>query len=154
NGKVNAASSQSFNGFSLSGGQASITLTPSGSGTVNLTLPNTWARVPGATVDFTIPAGGAVSSAPVASRFGSAFATVNGNDWAAVSGGQLVPFAGYVNNTFTAGNHVNVTGAQSSGSATVASIRMDDGSSLTLTGTMTVSSGGILLRGQSISGGT
>jgi fibronectin-binding autotransporter adhesin len=154
NGKANAASSQAFTGFGLAGGQAAVILQQSGTGTTTLTLPNTWGRVAGATVDFTIPAGTTVSSAPVASGFVGAFATVNGNDWASVSGGVLVPFSGYVNNTFTAGTHVNVTGTQSSGTATVASIRMDDGSSLALSGTMTVSTGGVLLRGNTISGGT
>ena len=146
NGKANATSSQSFTGFSLAGGQSSVILQPNGSGTMALTLPNTWSRSPGATVDFTIPAGGSVSSTPVASGFVGAFSTVNGKDWASVSGGQIVAFTGYTNNTFTPGTHVNVTGTQTASGVTVASIRMDDGSSLTLSGINTVTTGGILLR--------
>ena len=91
NGKANAASSQSFTGFGLAGGQSSVILQPSGTGTMTLTFPNTWSRSPGATVDFTVPTGGTVSSAPVASGFVGAFATVNGEDWASVSGGQRSP---------------------------------------------------------------
>ncbi len=155
NGMSNAASSQSFAGFSLAGGQASVILTPNGTGTMNLTLPNTWTRSPGGTVDFTIPTGASVTSAPVASGFIGAYATVNGgNDWASVSGGQIVPFSGYTNNTFTPGTHVNITDAESPPAFTVASIRMDDGGSLALSGTNTVTTGGVLVRANTISGGT
>ncbi|QIF01737.1 autotransporter-associated beta strand repeat-containing protein [Roseimicrobium sp. ORNL1] len=92
------------------------------------------------------------------------FVTVGGTDWAKNStntaDGAVVAYTGYVANDFTAAaNNVNVTtGTQSATNATVNSLRFAEAdTTLNLTGTNTVASGGILITsgaGATISSGT
>jgi fibronectin-binding autotransporter adhesin len=161
-GKSNAASSQAFNGsagFTLATGASSISLAPTGTGTMAVTLPNSWTRSIGATLNLTLPANTTLTSSPVASGFVGAHVITGGN-WAKVVGGNIVPFAAadYVNNTFTSGGHVNVTSNTLPGSFSVQSLRFAGGT-MALSGTGTVTSGGILFTGpvnpiSDVSGGT
>jgi autotransporter-associated beta strand protein len=89
--------------------------------------------------------------------------SVNGTNWARNStngaDGAILAYTGYAVNDFTtATNNVNVTGAQSATDATVHTLRFGAaGTTLALTGTNTIVSGGILITsgaGATISGGT
>jgi autotransporter-associated beta strand protein len=91
---------------------------------------------------------------------GPAFATANG-DWATVSGGSIVPYSGYVNDTYTPNTNVNVTVSASQSNVTVNSLKINstfqNPLTLTLSGTNTLQSGGVLFAGAGLSlitGGT
>ena len=78
------------------------------------------------------------------------YATYNGSDWAAVSGGAIGPLASYNTNDFSSGtNNVDVVsgGTPSPFVGTVNSLRFNSStaSSLTLPGGLTLASGGILV---------
>jgi fibronectin-binding autotransporter adhesin len=94
---------------------------------------------------------------------GPAYATYNnGNTWATVSGGTITGYSGYVGNTYTTSTaNVDVTSSGTTPTGfTVNSLRLQNLISLTLTGTNTLQSGGILDIsningvGDSIGGGT
>ncbi|QIF01738.1 autotransporter-associated beta strand repeat-containing protein [Roseimicrobium sp. ORNL1] len=91
------------------------------------------------------------------------FITVGATDWAKnntnADDGAIVAYTGYAANDFSsATNNVNVTGTQSATDATVHSLRFSQaGTTLNLTGTNTVVSGGILFTAgaySTIAGGT
>jgi autotransporter-associated beta strand protein len=87
------------------------------------------------------------------------YLTVGRTDWAtnATNGddGAIVAYTAYALNDFTsATNNVNVTGTQSAANATVHSLRFATGpATLNLTGTNTVTSGGILISAPQLGGG-
>lgn len=75
---------------------------------------------------------------------GAAFATVNGLAWASVSGGNIVGIPGTAG-VFGAGVNTLISANTSTPAVTTNSLRFDAGSpTLTLTGTLTLTSGGIL----------
>ncbi|MEZ0274833.1 MAG: beta strand repeat-containing protein, partial [Roseimicrobium sp.] len=87
------------------------------------------------------------------------YLTVGRTDWAknATNGddGAIVAYTGYALNDFTAAtNNVDVTGTQSAANATVHTLRFATGpATLNLTGTNTVTSGGILISAPQLGGG-
>jgi autotransporter-associated beta strand protein len=86
---------------------------------------------------------------------GPAFATVGGTTWATASGGAITGLATYGTNTYTANTNVDVTASSSQTNVTVNSLRFNTPNlTLTLTGTNTVQSGGILVTPSSGSGAT
>ncbi len=84
---------------------------------------------------------------------GTAYATVNGTDWAGVStatGGfnnvLQGPLGGYQPSSYATGNNVDVGTSNTVGSATVNTLRFNvPNSSVTVNGTLTVSTGGLLV---------
>ncbi|NBV27342.1 MAG: hypothetical protein EBR99_08530, partial [Actinobacteria bacterium] len=89
------------------------------------------------------------------------WATYNGNDWV-VSGGTTSAYSAYTADTWASGNNTNVTISGAAAAGTTNSLRFNAASALTLTltGTNTVTSGGILVgstaaaNNQTLTGGT
>lgn len=96
NGAADTTHSQRFNGVSVNSGASQFTATSASGGTVNSTL-GTLTRNTGGTLNFTLPVSGTigVSNANNANGLLGAGITVGGNDWAAVSGGNVAAFTGY-----------------------------------------------------------
>jgi autotransporter-associated beta strand protein len=153
-------------GTTVNTGHTDIQLTSSGGGTITLGL-GTVGRTAFGTVDFSAQG---VSTFTVTTTtgntvglFGSgpAFATFNnGATWATDSGGNVIAFTGYDTNNFATTSNTDVTQSANvgAGGITINSLRFNTGSpTLTLNGTLTVNSGGILVTsgnvGGSITGG-
>jgi autotransporter-associated beta strand protein len=180
-GQNNVASSQSFTGnptFSSQAGSG-ISVTGLGTGTMVLTLTNTWTRNAGSTLNVTLGTGGTLSSSPavdastptplVKGSGSVAFATVGGTDWAKVSGGTVV---GFVGGDYTAGlpvsgatstaNYSHTDNASVTASETVNTLKLNTtttGQSLAINAgqALTINAGGLLFVGAdnySITGGT
>jgi hypothetical protein len=98
-------------------------------------------------VDFTLPAAGSGTVTTTATPTGGilgGFATSGGNTWAALAGGVLTPLATFGADTYGAAVNTNVvTGGAG---ATTNSLRFNTAAAttVTLTGTNTINSGGIL----------
>ena len=160
-GKDGATNSQRFNGVTTSGaGQIDFTSGAS-SGTLNASL-GAITRSGMGTLDIVLPATGAISATVPGNNNGvvvdassnwANFITVNnGASWASVSGGNIVPFTSYVAaNTFGSGGsaytyHTDITSNTITGAATTGDIRFNvDNTTLTLSGALDVSAGGILV---------
>lgn len=96
-GKASTLNSQTFNGLTLNAGSTQFTATAGATGgsmTANL---GTVTRNTGGTINFTLPTTGAitVSNSNNANGLLGAGMTVGTNDWATVSGGNVVAFTGY-----------------------------------------------------------
>ena len=176
-GKTDAVSSQSFTGnptFSSQAGSG-ISVAGVGTGTMGLTLTNTWTRNAGSTLNVTLGAGGTLTSSPVVANglvVGSgniAFATVGGTDWAKVSGGTVIGFSpGDYNPTFPASGATSTVNYSLTDNGSVTTTETantlkittnTDGQSLAITTgqTLTLNAGGLLFTGAndySITGGT
>lgn len=176
-GAASVANSQSFSSTLFDAGSDAVGATIGTGGSVAINL-GTISRNVGATVDFTLPAGtqsatnGITVANPgtagtlVTSTLGTAYATVGGSDWAAYStdvpgnivaasaagaGGTSILTTSNSAGTFS--GNANITGSFTATSgSTVNSIRFNTGAlTLTLAGTNTITSGGILF-GSGISG--
>lgn len=159
--------SQTFASTALVAGQSFVTLNSNGGAAANLAL-GAVTRAAGATLDVTLPAAGAVSTTTAAAGNGlfAAYATVGGANFAAKAGDNLVAYAYSADESSaaafdTATNNVDVTAANAAPAAdrTVNSLRFAaPATTLTLSGTNVVSSGGILVApaagASGIAGGT
>ncbi|MEZ0215859.1 MAG: autotransporter-associated beta strand repeat-containing protein [Rariglobus sp.] len=167
----NSVNSQQFNGLTVGGGYSTIELTSGGGGLSTLALGSTLARSTGGTLNVVDATGGNVSTGAAvnltngvltqSSTTPTAFAAINGTDWATVSNGKVVGLTGSVTGTgnYTAANNVDVTNGDSVADVTVNSLRFKTASAaLTLSGVNIVNTGGILVTADStaasISGGT
>ncbi|HEY1380875.1 MAG TPA: autotransporter-associated beta strand repeat-containing protein, partial [Gemmataceae bacterium] len=171
-----AGSSQSLSGVTVSrgGGAAVVAVGADGTGaTLNL---NAIARTAGGTVDFTLPAVGAMTTTTPNGAAGlllDGAATVGGTDWATAPGGTVTAFTGYTPHndasTLNAGDHVTNTAAYIgtvAASVGVSSLRFNAAAAGTITidpaATLTINAGaagGILVTpavtaDQAITGGT
>ncbi|MEI6035812.1 MAG: autotransporter-associated beta strand repeat-containing protein, partial [Verrucomicrobiae bacterium] len=155
-GKASNTNSQTVNGTTLNAGASALTL--AANATANPLLLNLGAitRNVGGTVDFTQPTGtisgtnGFVTSTGNTSGILGGWATVAGTDWATNNGTNIValPSGNYTANTWAAANNTNVTTSSAPGSdSTTNSLRFNTAGAytLTLTGTNTITSGGILV---------
>jgi autotransporter-associated beta strand protein len=138
----------------------------SGTGTITLNAGAITQTI-GGTVDFTLTTpptftvSTSTSNNPTGGLFGTgpAFATVNnGATWAVASGGNIAGLASF-GTTFTSGINVDVAGSSSQSGITVNSLRFNSGNfTLTLSGTNTLQSGGVLVTPSAgagtLSGGT
>jgi autotransporter-associated beta strand protein len=139
-----------------------------GNGTVTLGA-GAITRNAGGTVDFTLPGTSSfivTTSTGITNNLlgsGPAFATVGGGStWATVIGGEITGLGGinyFVNDFSSSNGNVDVTVSSSQSGFTVNSLRFNTGSpTLTLSGTDTLLSGGVLVTpsagGGTISGGT
>ena len=163
-GSSGASNSQAFNALNVIGGANQVTLNATG-GYNNLLLSlGTIARSPGGTVNFTLPPGTPVgvttSAVNTTNTILGGWATVNGNDWATVSGGNIVGLAtlgGYTETSAagtTPGNYTNadidvdISAGLIAGPISPNSLRFNTtgGGMLTLAaGNNTIASGGILV---------
>jgi autotransporter-associated beta strand protein len=144
------AVTQSFSGGTLvAAGHTDISEFASGAAVIfaagNIT------RSAGATVDFSMAFPPTTTTGTTNGLLGSgpAFATVNGgNTWATVSGNTIVGLTNYSTNSFAGGLNTDVTTSSTVGNITTNSIRFDTANvTLTLSGTNTIQSGGILVTG-------
>ncbi|GAA5132733.1 hypothetical protein GCM10023213_01310 [Prosthecobacter algae] len=102
-GGASAANSQTVNGLTVAPGRSTISLTTNATTPQNLLLNVGAITVQnGGTVNFILPAGTQgvsngirTTSINDASGILGGWATVNGNDWASVSGGNIVAYTGY-----------------------------------------------------------
>ena len=176
-GKLNViggavANTQQFAGVTIGSGNSAVNLTTGSNGDVPLVaLGGTFSRSQGGTVDFG-DAGNTGNISTTASLLNivngvwtstaanpTAFATVNGTDWATIFGGSIAATSGY-SGTYTSTNNVDVTnGDAPSIGSTVNTLRFNAANTgLTLAGTNTIGTGGILNTAagtsSTISGGT
>lgn len=168
NGKTTAAvNAQSFNGTTLVPGASGMTMTLNAATSVTTNL-GAITRQPGSTVNLAPIATNTFYNTTSGNTNGilGGFATVNGADWAAVSGGSLVPYAGYTTGTdataWVATDNVSLTGTPApalADNATINSLRVLATATVDIpvAKTLTLASGGLLVSGTSpatISGGT
>jgi autotransporter-associated beta strand protein len=161
-------------GTNLSSGSASIVVNDYSTSTngysgapISLTLGSVVRNV-GATVDFTLPGNPSsfiASGLSTSSNIVGGWATVGQADWASTSGGNVIalPSYSYTNDTWSSSNNTTVTTSSSpAASATTYSLRFNlpAAYTITLSGTNTLSSGGILIapavgaHASTITGGT
>lgn len=148
-------------GTAVAAGHTDVTATSAGGGTITLGL-GAITRSAGATIDVVAGSGAPTFTATTSTGntnsllgTGPAFATVNnGATWATASGGNIAGLASYTTGSFTATANVDVTAAASVGPGTAAnSLRFNTGSqTLTINGSLTIQSGGILVTTGNVGG--
>ncbi|MEI6070957.1 MAG: autotransporter-associated beta strand repeat-containing protein [Verrucomicrobiae bacterium] len=143
--------SQRFNGLNEVAGASTVTLTQNGATSLLLSLGAITRTTGGGTVDFVNPAGlsavnGITTTTGNTNGILGGWATVASNDWAYNNGTNIAAYSAYTNDTWAAANNTNVTTGGALSSATTNSLRFNTAGAftLTLTGTNTISSGGIL----------
>ncbi len=174
-GKPSAATSQTVASTAIATGASALSLNLGSATSLALDL-KAISRSNGGTLDATLPSGTQDASNGIrtsttnqannvlvsAASNGVAYATVGGATWASVSGGNLVPFTGsYFTGVanYTTTRNIDVTDSDSVSGVTVNTLRFDGDHTLTLAGTNTVNTGGILVtanagNGATITGGT
>ncbi len=162
-----AAATQSFNGLTINPGSSAMTMRGTAGGSMQVNFGNITRNV-GGTLDLQNLIGsssGYTTSAPNTNGIIGGYATIGGTDWAVSNGsGNLITPATYTNDTWAPGNNVNVTAPATQINATANSLRFAAPSlgaiTVTLSGTCTLTSGGILVTStvgsnvDKISGGT
>lgn len=142
--------SQTIGGLDLGSGGGNVTVTSSGAATtLNI---NGITRLSGGTVNFVLPASGAIAtSTPLDNGIIGGYATVGGQDWATVSGGNVAAFTGYSPLATATATDNALTGAAVRSAATnVNSLKITSEGGLNIgTNPLTVNSGGILYTGSS-----
>jgi autotransporter-associated beta strand protein len=152
-----AATTQAVSGLNLIAGAGDITVNSTGAQSATLAL-GAITRSAGSTADFDRPSTGAITtSTGNTNGILGGYATVNNtSDWAAVTGGNIVAFTGYTPlsaATTPAQNAVVNTGQAQSGILTANSLKIDNAAGLSLgTDNLTLTSGGVLYSGNSVSG--
>jgi fibronectin-binding autotransporter adhesin len=146
-GAESSSSSQTFNGLTINPGAGAIAVAGLG-GSATLHLGGV-SRVVGGTVDF-FAAGNDLVTTTAANSNGilGGFATYGTGDWATISGGQVKGLTSYTSNTWATGNNTTITAnASPAAGSTTNSLRFASPGAYTVTlaGTNTVSSGGILV---------
>lgn len=152
---------QNFLGnVTVNSGYSTIAASSNVSGTTNMIIgANALTRNAGGVLNLVTPAQGSFTTnvaSPIivnglltsAASNGLAYATINGTDWATVSGGAFQAYTGYStgNANYVAGNNMDVTDGDAVTDATVNTLRFNSATAgLSLTGTNTVSAGGILV---------
>jgi len=151
---TSATSSQTFNGLNVNSGISSIAVNANSGGGTVLNLGGI-ARNLGGTVDFSLPAGIQSGSNGIVTSSGAigGWATVSGTDWATLSGSNIVAVSsagGYINDVWASGSNTTVTASSAPASGSVTnSLRFAaaGANTVTLSGTNTLTSGGILVTG-------
>jgi autotransporter-associated beta strand protein len=151
-GNGTASTSQTVNGVSLTSGGATIGVTSGAGQSATLNL-GAIARSGNATVNFALPASGAVTTTnTVTNGILGSYATVGGTDWATKSGSNIVALNAYTplasaTGTDTDNSLVNASQTQA-GSVTTNSLKISGGRGLVLGGNnLTLTSGGLLATG-------
>lgn len=175
-GKGGASVSQSFSGTSINSGASAFTINNGATPSTTRTLVNLGAitRTTGGTVNFNQPTGTGNTTPSTDNGYTTTtvndaggilggYATVAGADWAANNGTNIVAYTGYTANTWGADLNTNATATGTIASdSTTHSLRFGTAGAVTLTlgGTNTITSGGILVTGTvgnnltTIAGGT
>lgn len=150
-GATGAANSQRFNGYLVDGGHSNLTATPTGGGSVTVSLGAITRTGAGfndglGTANFSTT-GLFTTSTANTNGILSGYLTVANTDWAANNGaGNIVALSSYTANTWAAGNNTDITTSAGASAATTNSLRYAAGSNtVTLTGANTLQSGGLLV---------
>lgn len=161
-GKLSGTTSQTLASPTINPG-ASTVIANSNGGTATNTALGPFSRNAGGTVNFTLPASGTISTSTTATNgLLGGWATVGGTDWATVSAGNIAA-ATYTTGTWSSGTNTNVTSTVTiTSGSTTNSLRFAaaGAQTLTLSGSNTLESGGILVTASvggnttSITGGT
>lgn len=151
-GNSSAATSESVSSTTLGAGASTISVTSGSNQNASLNL-GTLTRSRGSTANFVTTNTGTGISSLLASYSGSAngimgaWAVKNSQDWASLSGGEIVAYSAYSDDTWASGSNTNITQSGSVSSATTNTLRFNTAAPITLslTGTNTIQSGGILV---------
>lgn len=140
--------SQTFSGLNIVPGSNTISVSAGTGGTATLILGNIMRSV-GGTVTF-LPSANAVITTTATNTLGilGGYALYAGSDWATVSGGQIARYTAYTNNSWAAANNTSITSSASiPANSTTNSLRFGapGAFTLTLSGTNTIASGGLLV---------
>ena len=162
--------SQQFSGLTVNSGASTVQLTAANSDPLLLAINGPIARNVGGTVNFSLPTGAQSATNGItttatnqATSILGGWATVGNSDWATISNGQIVALPSYTSDVWAAGNNTTVTTSLGVAiGSTTNSLRFNSptASTLTLVGTNTITSGGILVtpsvgaNANSITGGT
>lgn len=172
-GAATGTSSQTMNGLTLNRGGSTLAVDGNGGSGTTLTL-NAITRSQGGTLDVQTTGGGVVATSTAlmnngvlasAASGGVAYATVNGSDWATISGGNIVALTSYQTETNPANwastDNVSLSGNPSAaiGTQTINTLKVAGAANLSIQSskTLTLGAGGLLFTGtgaQSISGGS
>lgn len=166
-GNNSAATAQSAGGVTLGLGGSTISVTSGQDQNASLSLGNI-TRQSGSAVNFVLNNTGtgvasiSTSYAGASNGIVGSWAVVNGSNWAALSGGNIVAYNSYTNDAWASGANTNVTQNDTVTAGTTNSLRFNAAQdvSLTLSGTNVIESGGILIGSgvgahtTSINGGT
>ena len=140
--------SQTFGGLTLFAGAQTISLTAGSGGTTTLNLGSITRNV-GGTMNFLLSPNSVITtSATNTNGILGGYAVYGGNDWATISGGTVAQYTAYTNNTWAAANNTTVTTSASiAANSTTNSLRFGapGAFTLTLSGTNTIASGGLLV---------
>ncbi len=172
-GAASGTSAQTMNGVTLNAGGSTLSADGNGGAGTTLTV-GAITRNTGAALNVQTASTGAVATSTTtttnnvltnAASGGVAYATVNGSDWATVSGGNIVALSSYQTSSnptsWAATDNVSVSGNPSAsiGTQTINTLKVNGASSVSIqaTKTLTLGAGGLLFTGsgaQSISGGS
>ncbi|PTX95325.1 hypothetical protein DB345_13700 [Spartobacteria bacterium LR76] len=172
-GAATGTSSQTMNGLTLNRGGSSLVVDGNGGSGTTLNL-NAITRALGGTLDVQTSGGGVVATSTTsmnngvlasAASGGVAYATVNGSDWATISGGNIVALTSYQTATNPASwastDNVSLSENPSAaiGTQTINTLKVAGAANLSIQSskTLTLGAGGLLFTGtgaQSISGGS
>ncbi|HEY1685024.1 MAG TPA: autotransporter-associated beta strand repeat-containing protein [Tepidisphaeraceae bacterium] len=134
-----------FSSTNLTAGTSTIS-TSTLAGTLNL---GTITHALGAGVNIILPTSGTIttSNANSVGPLLAPWAVVNGTDWATVSGGTIAAVSSYANDTWSSNAPTTITTNDSISNGTTNSLRFGSASAdtVTLSGTNTIISGGILV---------
>ncbi len=156
-GSSGATNSQTLGNLTFNG-VANFTFTPNGAAGISVSAGNTWSRNSGSAVNFALN-GGTLASSPalnaggiIAGPSNTAYATVNGTDWATVDGsGNIAAYTGYANNVYSAGANTNITQSNPAPAAIASdtlAFRTAQANTLTMPGAVTLGAGGVLVGSQ------
>jgi autotransporter-associated beta strand protein len=155
-GSDTAATSQASGGFTLLGGHADVTVANGAGQSATFGFGALNRTVGGGTINFTLPATGAITTGATATNgILGGFATVGGQDWAALNGFNLTAFTGYTPFGFVAANDTNNALLAASGTllgnVTTNSLKIAGGVGVNLNAnTLTLNSGGLLYTGNDV----
>lgn len=150
------ALSQTFNAATAAAGQSSVRATPPTSGTATLVM-TAISHNAGGTLNFDTTVGTIGTSTATVGGILGGWATANSNNWATVSGSTVVSLNQTVDAAFAAGANVNLQNSDLTGTGplTINALRINSNRTATLSGTITVDTGGVLVPGGgTIKGGT
>lgn len=159
-GANNLASAETVGALTPTAGAGTVKTTATGSGSAALTFASLGTRGAGATINYTPGASTTISftTLPVvtngiiaAASGGAAYQTVNGVNWAALSGSSVIAYSGYTTtlpaSPVSSTNYALNANASTSGAASVNTLKLIGGGAnptITLGGTLTLTAKSVL----------
>ncbi|EDY20457.1 autotransporter-associated beta strand repeat protein [Chthoniobacter flavus Ellin428] len=148
-GNTTGTTSQTVASLAVNAGASAIVVNANGGSGTTLNV-KAIARSVGGTIDFSGTGGTITSTANTTGGILGGYATFNGNTWAVANGASAITgLASYVNDTWASGNNTTVTLASNTAynNVTTNSLRFNANaaSTVTLSGTNVITTGGILV---------